>query len=163
MMRRQVTHGGSIIASDSLLYPILLQPPIWDAVWVPDLVTQFASQYRVAPYFFTNSLSPTNNFPRIFFLNASIDLGHSLWAAVEPLGIGACIGKAPCQSKVEQLERLKRELGTTHVVALDRVKLIQFGRKRAARGVSPGTLSGDIGLWLGHSIRNPPKPWHGRH
>ena len=57
----------------------------------------------------------------------------------------ASIGKAPGRSKVEQLERLKRQLGSTHVVALDRMKLIQFGRKRAAQGVSPGTLSGDMG------------------
>jgi len=55
------------------------------------------------------------------------------------------IGKAPGQTKVDQLERLRRELGSTRVTALDRLKLIQYGRKRAAKGVSPGTLSGDIG------------------
>lgn len=57
----------------------------------------------------------------------------------------AAIGKAPGQSKVDQLNRLKRELGKTRVTALDRLKLIDYGRKRAANGVSPGTLNGDIG------------------
>jgi integrase len=56
------------------------------------------------------------------------------------------VGKAPGRSKDATLLMLKRELGKLKMAQLDRELIVQFGRKRAAQGAGPVTLSMDIGL-----------------
>lgn len=55
------------------------------------------------------------------------------------------VGKAPRRSKAATLDQLKRELGTCNMAALDRERLIRFGRDRAKQGAGPVTLGIDIG------------------
>lgn len=64
------------------------------------------------------------------------------------------VGKAPGRSKDATLAMLKRELGSVKMTHIDRERVIQFGRKRAAEGAGPVTLSMDIGairLVLAHA------------
>lgn len=56
------------------------------------------------------------------------------------------VGKAPGRSKHATLEMLKRELGNLKFNQIDRERLVQFGRARAAQGAGPVTLSIDIGI-----------------
>ena len=55
------------------------------------------------------------------------------------------VGKPPGRSKNATLERLQRELGALRIGALDRERLIRFGRDRAKEGAGPVTLGQDIG------------------
>ena len=55
------------------------------------------------------------------------------------------VGKPPGRSKSATLEMLQRELGALGIVALDRERLIRFGRDRAREGAGPVTLGQDIG------------------
>jgi integrase len=55
------------------------------------------------------------------------------------------VGKAPGRSKDATLRMLKRELGKLNMAELDRERVVRFGRKRAAEGAGPVTLSMDIG------------------
>lgn len=55
------------------------------------------------------------------------------------------VGRAPGRSKTATLAMIKRELGKRAIVEIDRDRLIQFGRDRAAQGAGPVTLSMDIG------------------
>jgi integrase len=64
------------------------------------------------------------------------------------------VGKAPGRSKDATLLMLKRELGKLKMTQLDRELIVQFGRKRAAQGAGPVTLSMDVGairLVLSHA------------
>ncbi len=64
------------------------------------------------------------------------------------------VGKAPRRSKAATLDMLKRELGRSNMVELDRERLIRFGRNRAKQGAGPVTLGIDIGtikLVLSHA------------
>ena len=64
------------------------------------------------------------------------------------------VGKAPGRSKDATLVMLKRELGKLRATQLDREQVVQFGRRRAAQGAGPVTLSMDIGtirLVLSHA------------
>lgn len=56
------------------------------------------------------------------------------------------VGKAPLRSKAATLAMLKRELDKCNIVALDRDRLIRFGRDRAAQGAGPVTVGIDIGM-----------------
>jgi hypothetical protein len=56
------------------------------------------------------------------------------------------VGKATGRSKGATLAMLKRELGAAKMTLIDRDRVIQFGRKRAAEGAGPVTLSMDIGV-----------------
>lgn len=56
------------------------------------------------------------------------------------------VGKVPLRSKAANLNLLRRELGKCNMAALDRDRLIRFGRDRAAQGAGPVTLGIDIGL-----------------
>lgn len=55
------------------------------------------------------------------------------------------VGKAPGRSKDATLKMLKREFGSLNMVEIDRERIVKFGRKRAAQGAGPVTLSMDIG------------------
>jgi len=55
------------------------------------------------------------------------------------------VGKAPRRSKAATLQSLKSSLGKKKIGELDRQLFIDFGRKRAAGGAGPMTLSIDIG------------------
>ncbi len=55
------------------------------------------------------------------------------------------VGKAPGRSKDATLQMLKRELGKLKLVEVDRERLVNFGRARAAAGAGPVTVSMDIG------------------
>lgn len=55
------------------------------------------------------------------------------------------VGRAPGRSKDATLQMLKRDLGKLKLVEIDRERLIQFGRDRAAAGAGPVTISMDIG------------------
>jgi integrase len=55
------------------------------------------------------------------------------------------VGKAPGRSKDATLNMLKRQLGKLNMTELDRECLVKFGRRRAAQGAGPVTLSMDIG------------------
>ena len=55
------------------------------------------------------------------------------------------VRKAPGRSKTATLEMLRRELGALKGNHLDRERLVKFGRKRAADGAGPVTISMDIG------------------
>ena len=64
------------------------------------------------------------------------------------------VGKNLGRSKAATLGMLKRELGVRTMAELDRERLIRFGRRRAANGARPMTLSMDIGaikLVLSHA------------
>ncbi|MEW6643651.1 MAG: site-specific integrase [Pseudomonadota bacterium] len=54
------------------------------------------------------------------------------------------IGRPPRRSKAAVLAALKAELGTVKIPALDRGRLIEFGRKRAKEGAGPATLAIDL-------------------
>ncbi|MFD9897371.1 tyrosine-type recombinase/integrase [Mesorhizobium sp. NPDC059025] len=56
------------------------------------------------------------------------------------------VGKSPLRSKAANLDLLKRYLGKCSMAALDRDRLIRFGRDRAQKGAGPVTLGIDIGL-----------------
>jgi hypothetical protein len=49
------------------------------------------------------------------------------------------VGKPPRRSKAATLDMLQRELGTVRINALDRERLIQFGRARSDAGAGPVT------------------------
>jgi hypothetical protein len=49
------------------------------------------------------------------------------------------VGKSPLRSKAATLAVLQRELGKCNMAALDRERLIRFGRDRAAQGAGPMT------------------------
>jgi len=55
------------------------------------------------------------------------------------------VGKPPGRSKQATLDMLRRELGKLGMGDLDRERLVRFGRKRAAQGAGPVTLSMDVG------------------
>jgi hypothetical protein len=64
------------------------------------------------------------------------------------------VGKPPRRSKAATLDMLQRELGAIKITALDRERLIQFGRARSEAGAGPVTLGidiGAIGLVLSHA------------
>ncbi|TIV86830.1 MAG: hypothetical protein E5V93_03670 [Mesorhizobium sp.] len=54
------------------------------------------------------------------------------------------VGKSPRRSKAAALDMLQRHLGKCNIAALDRERLILFGRERAAQGAGP--LGIDIGI-----------------
>ncbi|MES0139232.1 site-specific integrase [Mesorhizobium sp. M0016] len=56
------------------------------------------------------------------------------------------VGKSPRRSKAAALDMLQRHLGKCNIAALDRERLIRFGRDRAAQGAGPMTLGMDIGF-----------------
>ena len=56
------------------------------------------------------------------------------------------VGKAPGRTKEASLAMLKRELGSLHMVEVDRERIVKFGRARAKEGAGPVTLSMDVGL-----------------
>jgi integrase len=56
------------------------------------------------------------------------------------------VGKSPRRSKAAALNMLQRHLGKCNIAALDRERLIRFGRDRAAQGAGPMTLGIDIGF-----------------
>jgi isopenicillin N synthase-like dioxygenase len=56
------------------------------------------------------------------------------------------VGNTPLRSKAAALDLLKRELGKCKISALDRERLIKFGRDRADQGAGPVTLGIDIGM-----------------
>lgn len=56
------------------------------------------------------------------------------------------VGKAPGRTKAASLAMLKRQLGKCSICALDRQRLLNFGKDRAEQGAGPVTLSMDIGL-----------------
>ncbi|WP_292109177.1 hypothetical protein [Mesorhizobium sp.] len=56
------------------------------------------------------------------------------------------VGKSPRRSKAAALDMLQRHLGKCNIAALDRERLILFGRERAAQGAGPMTLGIDIGF-----------------
>ncbi|RVA90097.1 site-specific integrase [Mesorhizobium sp. M7A.F.Ca.US.006.04.2.1] len=56
------------------------------------------------------------------------------------------VGKSPRRSKAAALDMLQRHLGKCNIAALDRERLIRFGRDRAAQGAGPMTLGIDIGF-----------------
>lgn len=71
------------------------------------------------------------------------------------------VGKAPGRSKDATLSMLKRELGALNMIEIDRERVVRFGRKRAAQGAGPTTLSIDVGvikLVLQHAaaVHGPP-------
>ncbi|MES2034715.1 MAG: site-specific integrase [Pseudomonadota bacterium] len=55
------------------------------------------------------------------------------------------VGKAPRRSKDATLRMLKRELGKTKLVGMDRGRLIDFGKDRAVQGAGGVTIGIDIG------------------
>lgn len=64
------------------------------------------------------------------------------------------VGKPPRRSKAATLDMLQREMGNIKITALDRERLIQFGRARSEAGAGPVTLGidiGTIGLVLSHA------------
>src|ERR1700722_13090672 len=54
------------------------------------------------------------------------------------------VGKPPRRSKAAVMASLKAELGTVKLPALNRERLIEFGRKRAKQGAGPATLAIDL-------------------
>jgi integrase len=56
------------------------------------------------------------------------------------------VGKPPGRSKAATLDMLQRELGAIRINALDRERLIRFGRARSDAGAGPVTLGIDIGM-----------------
>jgi integrase len=64
------------------------------------------------------------------------------------------VGRNLGRSKAATLAMLKRELGGKTLAEIDRERLIKFGRRRAAEGAGPVTLSMDVGaikLILSHA------------
>ena len=56
------------------------------------------------------------------------------------------VSKSPRRSKAAALAMLQRHLGKCNIAALDRERLIRFGRDRAAQGAGPMTLGIDVGF-----------------
>jgi len=54
------------------------------------------------------------------------------------------VGKPPRRSKAAVMASLKTELGSVKLPALNRERLIEFGRKRAKQGAGPATLAIDL-------------------
>jgi hypothetical protein len=54
------------------------------------------------------------------------------------------VGKPPRRSKAAVMASLKTELGNVKLPALNRERLIEFGRKRAKQGAGPATLAIDM-------------------
>ena len=54
------------------------------------------------------------------------------------------VGKPPRRSKAAVMASLKIELGSVKLPALNRERLIEFGRKRAKEGAGPATLAIDL-------------------
>jgi hypothetical protein len=54
------------------------------------------------------------------------------------------VGKPPRRSKAAVMALLKTELGSVKLPALNRERLIEFGRKRAKQGAGPATLAIDL-------------------
>lgn len=54
------------------------------------------------------------------------------------------VGKSPRRSKAAVMASLKTELGRVKLPALNRERLIEFGRKRAKEGAGPATLAIDM-------------------
>jgi hypothetical protein len=54
------------------------------------------------------------------------------------------VGKPPRRSKAAVMASLKNELGSVKLPALNRERLIEFGRKRAKQGAGPATLAIDL-------------------
>ncbi|WP_246556565.1 hypothetical protein [Bradyrhizobium liaoningense] len=54
------------------------------------------------------------------------------------------VGKPPRRSKAAVMASLKSELGSVKLPALNRERLIEFGRKRAEQGAGPATLAIDL-------------------
>lgn len=55
------------------------------------------------------------------------------------------VGKAPGRSKDATLRMLKRELGALSMAAIDRQRIVTFGRQRSAAGAGPTTIGIDVG------------------
>lgn len=55
-------------------------------------------------------------------------------------------GKSPRRSKAGALDMLQRHFGKYDIAALDRERLIRFGRDRAAQRAGPTTLAIDLGF-----------------
>ena len=56
------------------------------------------------------------------------------------------VGKAPGRSKHATLKMLKRELGKSSMVGIDRERILKFGRQRSAEGAGPTTIGIDVGV-----------------
>jgi integrase len=56
------------------------------------------------------------------------------------------VGKAPGRSKDATLKMLKRKLGKLSMVAVDRERIVKFGRERSAEGAGPTTIGIDVGV-----------------
>lgn len=56
------------------------------------------------------------------------------------------VGKAPGRSKEATLKMLKRKLGKLSMVAVDRERIVKFGRERSAEGAGPTTIGIDVGV-----------------
>lgn len=54
------------------------------------------------------------------------------------------VGKPPRRSKAAVMAALKTELGSVKLPALNRERLIEFGRRRAKQGAGPATLAIDL-------------------
>jgi hypothetical protein len=54
------------------------------------------------------------------------------------------VGRPPRRSKAAVMASLKTELGSVKLPALNRERLIEFGRKRAKQGAGPATLAIDM-------------------
>jgi hypothetical protein len=71
------------------------------------------------------------------------------------------VGKPPRRSKAATLDMLKRQPGKCNMAALDRERVIRFGRERSAQGAGPVAIGMDIGiikLVLSHAaaVHGPP-------
>jgi hypothetical protein len=55
------------------------------------------------------------------------------------------VGKPPRRSKAATLDMLQRQLAAIKITALDRERLIQFGRARSEAGAGPVTLGSTLG------------------
>ncbi len=56
------------------------------------------------------------------------------------------VGKPPRRRKAATLATLKNDLGKERIGHIDRAMLIEYDRKRAAKGAGPMTLGIDIGV-----------------
>ncbi len=69
------------------------------------------------------------------------------------------VGKPPRRSKSAKMASLKTALGSVKLSALNRERLIEFGRKRAKQDAGPATLNwADVSI-LGHFLQ--PRQWRG--
>lgn len=66
------------------------------------------------------------------------------------------VGKPPRRSKAAVMASIKTELGSVKLPALNRERLIEFGRKRAKQGAGPATLA--INLSFIRSVGKTPAP-----